>query len=222
MLCDFHSHTFLSDGCLSPLELIRRASVAGYRALALTDHVGPGSLSRVIGEIQRDCALARKHWDILALPGVELTHLPPAAIPEAAREARQLGAAVVVVHGETLVEPVAEGTNLAAAQCPFVDILAHPGTLSEEEAEAARRNGVFIEITTRKGHRKGNAQVAAAAMRAGAMMLVNSDSHVPEDLLTADLVNSEARAAGIADALVRQTLEFHPTTLIQRAGMNLR
>jgi len=176
----------------------------------------------VIGEIQRDCALARRHWDILAFPGVELTHLPPAAIADAAREAKQLGAAIVVVHGETLVEPVAQGTNLAAIQCPFVDVLAHPGALSAQEAETARKNGVFIEITTRKGHRNGNSQVAAAAMRAGAMMLVNSDSHAPEDLLSTALAASEARSAGLDDTLVKQTLEFNPTTLVQRASMNLR
>ena len=39
---DFHTHTFLSDGVLSPMELIRRAHVRGYRAMAVTDHVGLG------------------------------------------------------------------------------------------------------------------------------------------------------------------------------------
>ena len=41
---DFHTHTFLSDGVLTPVELIRRAHVAGYRVIAITDHVGPGNL----------------------------------------------------------------------------------------------------------------------------------------------------------------------------------
>ena len=36
---DFHTHTFLSDGVLSPIELIRRALVRGYKAMAITDHV---------------------------------------------------------------------------------------------------------------------------------------------------------------------------------------
>ncbi|HLE81453.1 MAG TPA: PHP domain-containing protein, partial [Dehalococcoidia bacterium] len=30
---DFHTHTFLSDGVLSPIELIRRAHVKGYRVI---------------------------------------------------------------------------------------------------------------------------------------------------------------------------------------------
>jgi predicted metal-dependent phosphoesterase TrpH len=41
---DFHTHTFLSDGVLSPIELIRRALVRGYKAIGVTDHVGVGNL----------------------------------------------------------------------------------------------------------------------------------------------------------------------------------
>jgi len=40
---DFHTHTFLSDGVLSPIELIRRALVRGYKAIGVTDHVGIGT-----------------------------------------------------------------------------------------------------------------------------------------------------------------------------------
>ena len=99
---DFHTHTSLSDGALSPLELIRRAAANGYQALGLTDHLGPGSLERVLSEVIADCALARRHWGIVAIPGVELTHLPPPAIAEAARRAKEKGAWLVIVHGETL------------------------------------------------------------------------------------------------------------------------
>ena len=90
MLYDFHTHTFHSDGVLSPIELIRRAFVQGYSAIAITDHVAIGSLGRLIKEISDDCALARAYWDILAIPGVELTHLPPQAIPEMAKRAKEM------------------------------------------------------------------------------------------------------------------------------------
>ena len=77
MVYDFHTHTSLSDGSLSPIELIRRALAKGYKAIALTDHVGIGYLDRIIREVAEDCALARAHWPILAIPGVELlTSLP--------------------------------------------------------------------------------------------------------------------------------------------------
>ena len=73
---DFHTHTFLSDGVLSPIELIRRALVRGYRAIGVTDHVGVGNLELVVKTLVTDCAEATKRWDILAVPGEETTHVP--------------------------------------------------------------------------------------------------------------------------------------------------
>ena len=73
---DFHTHTFLSDGVLSPIELIRRAMHIGYKVIAITDHVGPGNMEFVLNTLTKDCAQAENRWDIKALPGVELTHTP--------------------------------------------------------------------------------------------------------------------------------------------------
>ncbi|MGE5605020.1 MAG: histidinol phosphate phosphatase domain-containing protein, partial [Bacteroidota bacterium] len=97
MVYDFHTHSFLSDGELSPVELIRRATVNGYKAIAVTDHVGPGNMERVIRELIKECRLAEKHWPIMAIPGVELTHVPAGSIPDLTEEARNLGAELVVV-----------------------------------------------------------------------------------------------------------------------------
>ena len=81
-LLDFHTHSFLSDGILSPIELIHRAKVAGYRGIAITDHVGFGTLERVLKEVSKECRLAERYWDIRAFAGVEITHAP-AAIEDA-------------------------------------------------------------------------------------------------------------------------------------------
>lgn len=216
MLYDFHSHTFHSDGVLSPLELIRRAAVKQYAAIALTDHTGPGSLARIIKEVSEDCKIARSKWNILALPGVELTHLPAAAIDDVAREAKELGAWLVVVHGESPVEPVEEGTNLAAVKSRFVDILAHPGHMTADVAEMAAKNEVFIEITTRRGHCITNAHVAKLASEAGALMLLNSDSHDEDDLLSDQAARETLRQAGINSRKFKQILEANPLTLLQR------
>lgn len=35
---DLHSHSRISDGVLSPTELVRRAHANGVKMLALTDH----------------------------------------------------------------------------------------------------------------------------------------------------------------------------------------
>ena len=216
MLCDFHTHSVLSDGVLSPVELIRRAASAGYGCIAITDHVGRGAISRVLSELRVDCSLVEKYWGIRALPGVELTHVPAAAIAELALEAREQGAQVVVVHGESPVEPVEPGTNHAAVSCPMVDILAHPGLIMPAEAELAAANGVFLEITGRGGHNAANGRVAALARAAGARLLVNSDAHRPGDLLSNSWARTVALGAGLTPEEVEACLVKAPAALLER------
>lgn len=216
MVHDFHTHTLLSDGALSPVELVRRALVRDYQSIALTDHVGIGYLDRLVDEVSSDCAVARAHWPLLAIPGVELTHLPPAAIAEAAKRAKERGAWLVVVHGETVVEPVEPGTNRAAVSCPEVDILAHPGLISLEEAELAAACGVFLELSARRGHSLTNGHVARMAQRSGARLLVNSDAHTEADLLTPSLARQIICGAGLEQREADEILLANPQALLKR------
>ncbi|MCL6591172.1 MAG: histidinol phosphate phosphatase domain-containing protein [Firmicutes bacterium] len=216
MVFDFHTHTFLSDGELSPVELIRRAAVNKYQAIGITDHVGPGNMERVIAEVAKECRLVEKYWDIKAIVGVELTHVPAESVAEMAWQARRLGAELVVVHGETLVEPVEPGTNRAAVSCPEVDILAHPGLLLEEEAELAVQNQVFIEITSRNGHNVGNGHVVKVGRMAGVRFLVNSDTHAPENLLTAEWARTVALGAGLSEAEASEATLKNPLLVLER------
>jgi putative hydrolase len=216
VLYDFHCHTYLSDGELSPVELIRTASVQGYTALAITDHAGIGFVAERLRELRKDIELATRFWPIEVFTGVELTHLPPEAIPEAAAAARAAGAQVVVVHGETVVEPVPPGTNLAAVRCPDITILGHPGLLSEEEARVAAANGVFIEISARRGHCLANGRVAALALATGAALLIDSDGHGPDDLLSEAHARIIALAAGIPEGALATVLETNPQHLLAR------
>ncbi len=216
MLYDFHTHTFHSDGVLSTIELIHRSLVRGYSAIAITDHMALGSLARVVKETSDDCALARKYWNILAIPGVELTHLPPETISDTAQKAKELGAWLVVVHGESPIEPVPKGTNLAAVRSPYVDILAHPGLITTEEATLAAQNGIFIELSGRRGHCKTNSHVASVCQKLKAMLLVNSDAHDEDDLLTPTLARDILRQAGLSNRRYQQILKDNPMLLLDR------
>ncbi len=216
MLYDFHTHTSMSDGALSPLELVRRALVKDYKVIAITDHVGIGYLERLIAEIARDCALAEAHWPITAIPGVELTHVPAEAIQETAEAAKSLGAKLVVVHGQTTAEPVERGTNLAAVKSPHVDILAHPGLITPEEAELAAASNIYLEITSRRIHSSTNEHVARIAQLTGARLLVNSDSHDEQDLLDSELACSVAQGAGITNEEIENVLHTNPLTLLNK------
>lgn len=220
MIYDFHTHTFLSDGVLSPIELIRRAYARGYGVIAVTDHVGIEEQDRVIKTLVGECRRASEEWDILAIPGVEITHVPKNLIDEAAQRAKDLGAQIVVVHGETIVEPVEPGSNLAAIMSPCVDVLAHPGIITEEEAALAAENGVFLEISSRRGHSLTNGHVARVGLHGGASLVLDSDAHAPEDLLTVELAAKVARGAGLSEEAASVVLQGNPPRLLERFGLS--
>ncbi len=197
-MIDLHTHTLFSDGELVPAELVRRADRLGYRWLAITDHVDGSTLENAIRGAVAAAAEVERYWKIRVLPGAELTHNPPELLPELIREARRLGAKVVVVHGETIVEPVPEGTN-AMAIAGGCDILAHPGLITAKDARQAARRGVTLEISARRGHCLANGHVVAAALAAGASLMVNSDAHSPGDLIAREAAARVARGAGLAE-----------------------
>ena len=216
---DFHTHTFLSDGVLAPIELIRRAIKIGYQVMAITDHVGPGNMEFVLKTLIADCEMASQRWDILALPGVEITHAPAEDIDMLAQEARNLGARVVNVHGETITEPVVAGTNLASVTSQYVDVLAHPGLVTPEEANIAARNGVFLEVSARRGHSAANGHVVKTAKAAGARMVLDSAAHAPGDLLTREFAMSVARGSGMDQEEAISLLDAAPLDLLRKVGI---
>jgi len=199
VIYDFHTHTFLSDGVNSPIELIRCAHIYGYAAIAITDHVSYSNIDEIIKAVKKDCQLAEKYWEIKAIPGVEITNVPAKSINEMAKYAKECGAVMVAVHGQTMVEPVEEGTNFQALSCPYVDLLAHPGLLTDEEANLAVKNDIYIEITRRQGHSLSNGLVAQKGIRAGAKLLVNSDSHSHNDLYREGMQRKIALGAGLTE-----------------------
>ena len=215
---DFHTHTFLSDGVLSPIELIRRAIVVGYQTMAITDHVAPGNLEYVISTLKKDCEMAEKRWDIKVFTGVEITHTPIEDIDLLAKDARAIGAQVVNVHGETIMEPVVSGTNLAAVSSQYVDILAHPGMITLDEASLAAENGVFLEISGRKGHGLANGHVANIARKTGATLILDSDAHEPDDLMTQEYAEKVAIGSGLNEKEKETILNQSPLTLIHRVN----
>lgn len=204
-MIDLHTHTIFSDGELIPAELARRAAVQGYRALAMTDHGDTSNLDLIIPRLCRVTNDLADEFEMTILPGIELTHIPPRQIAAAVKEARALGAKLVVLHGETIVEPVAAGTNRAGIEAG-IDILSHPGLITAEEVALAAKNGVYLEISTRKGHSLTNGHVARLATAAGAKLVINNDAHAPGDLLSPELARKVALGAGLSPEQVDQAL----------------
>jgi len=195
-MIDLHTHTLFSDGELLPSELVRRAEMIGYEAVALTDHADSSNLDWVVPRIAQVCGDLNSRWKIRAIPGIELTHVPPEMIVGLAEKARSLGARLVLVHGETLVEPVPPGTNRKAIEAG-VDILAHPGLITQEDILLARKQKVVLEISARKGHSLANGHVARMAQKFGVPLVLNTDSHSPDDLIPRGEALKVALGAGL-------------------------
>lgn len=214
-MIDLHTHTVLSDGELLPFELVRRALVKGYRAIAITDHVDSSNIGHCVPKIVSAASKLKGIMPIDVVPGAEITHCPPELIKELVKEARSLGARLVVVHGETIAEPVAEGTNRAAIEAG-ADILAHPGIISTEDLLFAKEKGVALEITARKGHSLTNGYVAQAAMRFGVPVVINTDAHSPSDLISREFAVKILLGAGIEAGRVEAVFETS-ASLVEKA-----
>jgi putative hydrolase len=202
-MIDLHTHTLFSDGELLPSELVRRAEVVGYTAIALADHADSSNIDFIVPRLVKACKILNKHWMIKAIPGVEITHAPIEEIKGLVKFARKLGAKIVVVHGETVSEPVIKGTNRAAieARC---DIVSHPGWITKEDVARAKKLGVCLEITTRKSHSVTNKHVYKLASAIGAKMVLNTDSHSPENLISDTQADKFLKNLGLSQAAIKK------------------
>lgn len=208
MRADLHTHSTFSDGEMIPAELVRVAEVEGYDAIAITDHVDMTNVEFVTKNIAKVVELINSK--ITVIPGVEITHVPPSKMDKVISDARKLGAKWVVVHGETICEPVAPGTNHCAVMNPDVNVLAHPGFITEEDMQVAKDNDILIEISGRKGHSLTNGYVAGLARKIGAKMIVNSDTHAPNDLINEEKAYKIAIGAGLIKKEADQAIQKTP------------
>lgn len=205
-MIDLHTHTIFSDGELIPFELVRRAEAIGYRAIAITDHMDASNLDLIIPRIVKAVEKLKSHVSIDVIPGAEITHAPPELIADLVKEARALGAKIVVVHGETIAEPVIKGTNRAAIEAG-ADILSHPGMISIEDMLRAKEKNVFLEITARRGHAFTNGYLAKEAIKFGVPLCINTDAHSPSDLITKEHARNILLGAGIEENRIDSVFE---------------
>lgn len=218
-MIDLHTHSFFSDGELIPSELVRRAEAIGYNAVAITDHADSSNLDHIVPRIVQVAMDLNRSQSVKVIPGVELTHVPPDLIAVLLKRSRELGAKIVVIHGETIVEPVAPGTNRAGLEAG-ADIIAHPGLLSRDEARMASEKGILLELTSRKGHSLANGHVVKLAAETGAKLLLNSDAHSPGDFLSEPFARKVVEGAGLSPGALSQLLA-NARSLLEKIGYPL-
>lgn len=205
-MIDLHTHTILSDGVLLPSELARRAEEKGYKVIAFTDHIDFSNVENVVPSLVRVCEKINRNYKIKTIPGVEITHINPIDIPILVQIAKNMGAKLIVVHGETIVEPVAKGTNRKALESD-IDILAHPGLLSEGEAHLAAERGIYVEISARRGHSLSNGHIVRLWYEYGFPIILNTDTHSPEDLIDDEFAKKIIISAGVKVADVNNVIQ---------------
>lgn len=200
---DLHCHSLFSDGELLPSELVRRVEIMGYKAVAITDHADSSNIGHILNNIKRVADDINKHSRTRLILGVEITHVHPNLINKLVKDARRLGAQIVVCHGETIVEPVYPGTNRAALEAD-IDILAHPGFITSEDVKFAAQRGIMLELSARKGHSLTNGHVARLAMEHGAQLVINSDGHAPSDFMMPEMARKIAMGAGLSKTMAEE------------------
>src|ERR1700753_3531540 len=79
LLVELHAHTTGSHGAFTPRELCDLYGRNGFDVLAITDHTCLGEhiqaadFDGYLEELEREAARARALYDLLVLPGLELT-----------------------------------------------------------------------------------------------------------------------------------------------------
>jgi predicted metal-dependent phosphoesterase TrpH len=141
LLCELHAHTSWSDGSLTLTELVDLYGMHGFDVLCVTDHVVPGNpayltearSARYLAAIDREGRRAREQYDLLVIPGVELTF--DDADPAASAHALALG-----VHAWIPVNGGLERALVTAGEQGAALVAAHPhGTRPDHAARHTTR-----------------------------------------------------------------------------------
>jgi predicted metal-dependent phosphoesterase TrpH len=141
LLCELHAHTTWSDGTLTLPELVDLYGTNGFDVLAVTDHVlrdasawfsvHAGNHADYVAEIAAQAERARREYDLLVLPGLELTY--DDADPFKAAHAVAVGVREFIDLDSGLEPALARARSAGAAL-----IAAHPYLHRKGDASPAR------------------------------------------------------------------------------------
>jgi DNA polymerase (family 10) len=192
---DLHTHTVASDGHNTISEMGAAARERGYEYLAITDHsashgfgndVSPDQLRRQI-ELVREADARLEGTRLLA--GSEVNVLPDGTLDYEDALLAELDWVIASVHTRFgMSEEAMTERMIAAIEHPLVDAIGHPtGRLIERRKPyaidldaifaAAARTGTMLEINGNPDRRDLSDLLARAAVRAGVLIVIDSDAH---------------------------------------------
>jgi len=233
---DLHCHTTASDGRNSIEEMAAMAIERGYKYLAITDHsashgfgndVQPDELLRQVERI-REIDSKLKGFDLLA--GSEVNVLPDGSLDYADDVLDQLDWVVASLHTSfRMKEKEMTARMIHAMEHPLVDAIGHPTGRKielreayaldiEKVVEAAVRTGTFLEINSAPDRRDLNEQNARHAAEAGAMLVIDSDSHGVETLANIRYGVATARRGWVTAGQVANTRTWKQVDKLRKRG----
>ncbi len=218
-IIDLHTHSTLSDGTLSLIGLTKLAIRNGYSVLGITDHVFHYNYKSIAPKIIEFVENNQHRYkDILLVPGVEITFASRKQMEAITKYVRSIGTKLVVVHGEGSLDGTGHDTNNSAID-NCVDILAHPGTITDNQAQKAANNNVAFELSARDCYRYSNKDIAEKAFRHGANLVINSDGHYESAMLTEEKILGVAKNANLTKEQL-QNIKDSTVNLVKRLLSN--
>jgi len=192
---DLHTHTRLSDGSSSILEMVEAGAAAGYAYLAITDH------SQALGvaggmpehELREEHARIRELQDefpdIALLCGVEVDIHVDERLDCSDEFLASCDLVVASIHSALQKPPEVQTARLLAAiENPHVDIIAHPtGRLVGKRPgyeidlptvlDACARTRTAIEVSGQPERLDLDADSIRAAIDRGVLLALDTDAH---------------------------------------------
>ncbi|MEO0586504.1 MAG: DNA polymerase/3'-5' exonuclease PolX [Planctomycetota bacterium] len=193
---ELHAHTTASDGSLSIRELVDAALDRGFHTLAVTDHskgqaqANGLDAKRLRQHIKDIHAVAADYEDRIAvLAGSEVDILADGSLDYDADLLAELDLVVASPHAALSQEPATCTKRLIKAiENPHVHIIGHPtGRLINRRAglepdmpaivDAAKANGVALEINAHHARLDLRDTHARLALDAGVKLAIDTDAH---------------------------------------------
>lgn len=192
---DLHMHTTYSDGRDSVDAMVRTCVTLGYDYVAVTDHSPRSSahaslsLDAVDRQAEEIAALRERFPQIAVLHGCEVDILPDGRLDFSDHVLERFDIVLASLHDRAGQAPDALLRRyLSAMRHPLVSVITHPtNRLVPSRAgyeldydqlfSAAVETGTMVEIDGGPSHLDLDGPLARRAVAAGAMLVVNSDSH---------------------------------------------
>ncbi len=195
---DLHCHTVASDGRMTIDQLAEAAKTRGYHTVAVTDHsqssaqAGGLSPDRLREHLEAVREADGRIAGISVLAGSEVDVHADGSLDYDDDLLAQLDVIVVSPHASLRQEPkVATKRLLAAIRHPLVHVLGHPTgrMINRREGlhpditalvEAAAEHDTALELNANPMRLDLRDVQVRAAVKAGALIAVNTDAHRPE------------------------------------------